>query len=533
MTWTYTGTTSELAEVIRTGHAMRTDLYSYVQNTVLAQPGYVDGRHIRTICDTVQRFLEGDGRGLIVSLPPRHMKSTIVSECLPAWWLSAHPQGEAIIASYSQSQARKMARAVRLAFDRETHRRMMPSAEWEVDSADVLQLSGKLNGRPSLIAAGVGSGITGSGADLLIIDDPVKDMADAESSTMRDKVHEWYASTAYTRLSPGGKVLIVATRWHYDDLIGRVLEDDPEAWQVLNLPAISDDGSAPWPERYGVAQLESIRKAVGSRVFEALYQGRPAPLEGGMFRRSWVRYGGRFPESARRCRYWDKAATSGGGDWTVGVLMAEDDGRYCVEDVVRLQGSPREVQERVRATAEADGWDVAIRMEQEPGSSGVDVIDLYARHVLQGYDFRPEKVTGDKATRAQGLAAAFEAGNVDMARAGWNRDLVDEMCEFPLGAHDDQVDAMSGAFRELSRGGSPGVWVLRGRFPPTFYNRPHGRNHHAGTHGRGQGGPGGRDVRRAAVDLRQSGRGRRHLREGVLRPHHPREGDKAPPPVAA
>lgn len=456
----YKGTEAEARALYAEYRSVQRDLYKYIQRTILAQSGYVDGAHIRTICETVQRFLEGDGKGLAVSLPPRHMKTTIISEALPAWWLSTHPQGEVIIASYNQSQARKMARSVRLAFDRETHRRMMPPCSWEVDSADVLQLSGKLNGRPSLIAAGVGSGITGSGADLLIIDDPVKDMADAESATMRDKVAEWYASTAFTRLSPGGKVLMVATRWHHDDLIGRTLADSPEGWESLTLPAISEDGRALWPERYPLESLEAIRRAVGSRVFEALYQGRPTPLEGGMFKRNWVRYGERFPDHARRVRYWDKAATSGGGDWTVGVLMAEDEGRYCVEDVVRLQGSPQEVQARVRATAEADGWDVSVRMEQEPGSSGVDVIDLYARRILQGYDFRAEKVTGDKATRANGLAAAMEAGNVDLVRAHWNRDLIDEMCEFPLGEHDDQVDAMSGAFRELSRGGSPGVWVL-------------------------------------------------------------------------
>lgn len=458
--WTFYGTRSDLERVRQLGDEMQSSLYRYIQETVLAQPGYVDGAHIRTICETVQRFLEGDGKGLAVSLPPRHMKTTIISEALPAWWLSIHPQGEVIIASYNQSQARKMARSVRLAFDRESHRRMMPPCSWDVDSADVLQLSGKLNGRPSLIAAGVGSGITGSGADLLIIDDPVKDMADAESTTMRDKVAEWYASTAFTRLSPGGKVLMVATRWHHDDLIGRTLADSPEGWESLTLPAISEDGRALWPERYPLESLEAIRRAVGSRVFEALYQGRPTPLEGGLFKRSWVRYGERFPDHARRVRYWDKAATSGGGDWTVGVLMAEDEGRYCVEDVVRLQGSPQEVQARVRATAEMDGWDVSIRMEQEPGSSGVDVIDLYSRRILQGYDFRAEKVTGDKATRANGLAAAMEAGNVDLVRAHWNRDLVDELSEFPLGGHDDQVDAMSGAFRELSRRGTPSVWVL-------------------------------------------------------------------------
>ena len=190
--WTYRGTKSELRDLKARADGMRSDLYSYVRETVLAQPGYVDGDHIRIICETIQKHLGSSVRGLAISMPPRHMKSTIATECLPAWWLSTHPQGEVIIASYNQSQARKMARSTRLAFDRDMHRRMMPRTSWEVDSADVLQLSGKLNGRPSLIAAGVGSGITGSGADLLIVDDPVKDMADAESPTMRDKVEEWF-----------------------------------------------------------------------------------------------------------------------------------------------------------------------------------------------------------------------------------------------------------------------------------------------------------------------------------------------------
>lgn len=459
--WTYRGTKNELRELKARADGMRADLYTYVRETVLAQPGYVDGAHIRTICETIQKHLGSPVRGLAISMPPRHMKSTIATECLPAWWLSTHPQGEVIIASYNQSQARKMARSTRLAFERDMHRRMMPRTEWDVDSADVLQLSGKLNGRPSLIAAGVGSGITGSGADLLIVDDPVKDMADAESPTMRDKVEEWFLSTALTRLSPGGHVIIVATRWHYDDLIGRVLMNDPESWDVLNLPSVSEDGSALWPERYPIDALMGIKSAVGSRVFEALYQGRPTPLDGGFFRADWIRYGRPFPRSARRCRYWDKAATSGGGDWTVGVLMAYESGRYCIEDVVRLQGSPSEVQARIRLTAETDGTETAIRMEQEPGSSGVDAIDLYARTILTGYDFRPERVTGDKATRANGLAAALENGNLTMVRAEWNRALIDEMMEFPLGAHDDQVDAMSGAFRELSAGtGNPSVWIL-------------------------------------------------------------------------
>lgn len=164
---------------------------------------------------------------------------------------------------------------------------------------------------------------------------------------------------------------------------------------------------------------------------------------------------------AVRCRYWDKAATHGGGDWTVGCLMAMEDGQYCIEDIVRLQGSPKEVQDTIRRTADRDGPEVRIRMEQEPGSSGVDVIDMYARKILIGYDFRSEKVTGSKEIRAGPMIAAIERGDLWIAQDDWTRALIDEFLQFPLGLHDDQVDACSGAFRELSAvGQSDGVWYL-------------------------------------------------------------------------
>ena len=425
-------------------------LLPYVRETVLSQPGYVDGMHIHTICDTIESFLRSDRTGLAISMPPRHMKSTIGAECLPAWWLSNHPQGEVIIASYNQTQARKMSRACRQRFDGDMHRAIFGTAQFSIDAADEFQIAGKVNGRPSLIAAGVGSGLTGSGGDLIIIDDPVKDMEEADSQTMRDKVYDWYTSVASTRLSPGGHIILIMTRWHHDDLAGRILNDDRDSWDVLNLPAISDAGDALWPERFPISDLLGKKAAMGSRVFEALYQGRPTPLEGGMFKRDWIRFDSPLPANAVRCRYWDKAATHDDGDWTVGCLMSVLDGRYCIEDIVRLQGSPFEVQQAIRRTAERDGPEVRIRMEQEPGSSGVDVVDLYSRTILQGYDFRPDRVTGNKAIRAGPLAAAMECGNLWMARAPWNRDLVDELLEFPLGAHDDQVDACSGAFRELS-----------------------------------------------------------------------------------
>ena len=444
---------NELLELADRMLSSRASLYSYVMEIgPQIVRNFTTGEHIRTICDRIQIFLESDRPGLIVTTPPRHMKSTICSECLPAWFLSNDPQREVMIASYNQSQTRKMVKACRMKFELDWHRRIFPGIRMvDPDTADTFMIEGKRNGRPNLIGAGIGAGLTGSGADLIIIDDPIKDMEEATSSIIREKIYDWYTSVALTRLSPGGKVLIVMTRWHHDDIVGRVLNDNPEDWDILHLPAIDSEGRALWPERYDIETLQGIRRMQGSRRFEALYQGNPSPQEGGVFRRDWFRYGDPFPRDARRVRYWDKAATAGAGDWTVGCLMAMKDGRFCIEDIVRLQGSSYDVENTIRRTAEADGRNVRIVMEQEPGSSGVDVIDHYAREVLIGYNFRADKVTGSKELRAQTMSAAMEAGNLIINRGTWNRALTDEMSEFPYGSHDDQVDACSGAFRELSQ----------------------------------------------------------------------------------
>lgn len=442
----------DLSEQIRTMLEVRDTLYGYVKHVVIEpRNGWQEGAHIRLMCDTIDSFLRQDEKqGLIITMPPRHMKSTVVSNCLPAQYISRNPQKEIILASYGFDLARDNARACRALFDEPMHRRVWSRQVFEVDAADRIQLAGKENGKPNLIAAGVGGPITGKGADLFIIDDPVKDMEQANSEVYRRKTYEWYQMVVQSRLTPGGKKILMMTRWHHEDLVGMILNDDPDSWTVLNMPAIDDEGNALWPERYGIDKLNEIRRVLGSRNFEAQYQGRPTPMEGGMFKRDWIRFGDPFPSDVVRCRYWDKAATHDDGDWTVGCLMSMQDGRYCIEDIVRLQGSPYEVQQTIRRTAERDGPEVRIRMEQEPGSSGVDVIDFYSRNILTGYDFRPDKVTGNKELRAGPMAAAMECGNLHMVRASWNRDLMDEMLEFPLGAHDDQVDACSGAFRELS-----------------------------------------------------------------------------------
>jgi len=190
---------------------------------------------------------------------------------------------------------------------------------------------------------------------------------------------------------------------------------------------------------------------------------------GSIFKREWLQIIPEAPADIRKVRYWDLAATKPKQgkqpDYTVGALLGEKDGFYYICDIRRMQGSPAEVESLIKQTAQLDGKKIRVYMEQEPGSSGVSVIDYYARKVLQGYIFRGEKTTGSKEERAAPVSSAAEARNIKLVNSGWKiNDLLDEFEAFPIGAHDDQVDAVSGAFLKLTETGKmevgtgPGPW---------------------------------------------------------------------------
>jgi len=392
----------------------------------------------------------------MVFMPPRHGKSTLASHYFPAWFLGKHPDRRVILASYEAGFAAGWGRRVRDAI-RDAHELgVFPDIVLRDDStaANRWEIANYGGG---MITAGVGGAISGRGADLLIIDDPIKNAEEANSPTIREKIWEWYASTAYTRLEPGGAVLLIQTRWHIDDLAGRLLQQSAEEWEIICLPALAEEGDplgrkpgeALWPQRFPKRVLEEKRRQIGEYYWAALYQQRPIPRGGGLFKTDWIEVVNAAPAEARRVRYWDRAASTGKGDYTVGVLMAERNGVFYIIDVRRGQYSPAEAERIIRLTAEIDGVEVPVRMEQEPGASGADMIMHYTR-LLAGFDFRGERVSGDKVIRAEPFAAQVEAGNVKIVRGRWNSDFLNELEIFPHGEHDDQVDSASGAFRALT-----------------------------------------------------------------------------------
>ncbi len=444
--------------------------------TTHTKPDYQTNWHHEALCDCLDRFVTGNLRRLMVFMPPRHGKSELVSRRLPAYILGRNPDAEIISCSYGDSLASRMNRDVQRIIDTPEYAELFPKTRLYgmnirtaaqgayLRNSDIFEI---VDNHGVYRSAGVGSGITGMGFLYGIIDDPIKSQKEADSATFRESVWEWYTSTFWTRQEKDARILLTLTRWHEDDLAGRLLElaaSDPNAdqWEVLCLPAICEDPDAPferrsvgeplWPEKYGLSFFAAA-VANNPRQHAAINQQSPRAREGNMFKLKDLPIVPLAPIMGRRVRYWDLGgADSNTADFSVGVLMnAAPDGRFYVEDVQRGQWSPKERNERIRTTAEKDRaayGHVATCVERVPGLA-VEVVDAIVRY-LAGFSVHTEMARLDKTTRADPLASQCEAGNVSVVKADWNAAYRDEMATFPNGKKDDQVDASSGAFSKVA-----------------------------------------------------------------------------------
>jgi predicted phage terminase large subunit-like protein len=304
--------------------------------------------------------------------------------------------------------------------------------------------------------------ITGQELDLGFIDDPIKGRAEASSKVTRDKTWNWFTDDFFSRFSDHAGMLMIMTRWHVDDPIGRWVKRFPET-KILRYTAIATEdeiyrkkGEALFPAHKSLEFLMERKKLLTEASWEALYQQNPVIVGGGIFPIDKLRVVSIFDRSKIKhsVRAWDKSATHGGGDYTAGVLMHEmKDGTFVIEHVVRGQWSALEREEIIKATAAADknsikSW-YEIVIEQEPGSGGKESFEATVRN-LAGYCVYADKVTGSKAVRADPFAAQVQAGNVWLVAGSYVQDFLDEMEVFPSGLHDDQVDAAAMAFARLT-----------------------------------------------------------------------------------
>lgn len=400
---------------------------------------------------------------LILNCPPRFGKSELTSRNFAPWVLGHHPEWEFILCSYSGALANRFSRANRSVMRDPMYQAMFPDSKLDPDTQSVELWQTTEGG--GLLAAGVGGPITGSGAHILLIDDPVKNREEAESPQMRQAVWDWYTSTAYTRLAPGGGVLIIMTRWSDDDLGGRLIremeEGEGDTFEVVKYPAIArfdekyrKKGEALHPARYDEEALSRIRKVLGERDWSALYQQEPVPDEGAYFTRDMFHFyrQAERPPDAEMVFYdaWDLAIGQNDyNDWTVGLTVGMDTNEdLWVVDMVRGKYDGMQIVDKM--IDQHLKWDSQIT-GVEKGQIEMSIAPFLERRVQETKAFRMNTEgmrTGrrDKPARARAIQGMAKAGKVHLPHPDecpWVEEFVFELLRFPAGQHDDQVDALA------------------------------------------------------------------------------------------
>ncbi|WP_191564932.1 phage terminase large subunit [Janibacter melonis] len=448
-----------------------------------ATPGdlakHLDPRTVQTpALDLIDRELTRlldtpDGR-LIISMPPQEGKSTRAAGDFPVWALTQNPDLRIVTASYAQSLANRNGRAIRRRITEHPDLGLTVApdngavSDWTLEGHD-----------GGVLSVGIGSGLTGRPADLMVIDDPISNREQADSKVYRDRAWDWWTDVASTRLAPGAPVVLILTRWHHDDLAGRLLAaEDGHLWRVVNIPAQAVANEDPLGRELDefmvsargrtLAQWAAVKVRVGSRTWASLYQGNPTPDQGNLFPSDrWARYttplwvvrddGSRFvPEAGRDpdvelVQSWDFTfKDTKASDYVVGqVWMRRGPDVYLLDQVRRRAGFTDSVQMMLDLTAR---WPQAIAKLVEDKANGPAILNAVRAKVGGLIPVEPE---GSKYARAAAITPFVEARNVwlpdptTVEGTAWVTDLTDEARDFPSAAHDDTVDGMSQAVHRL------------------------------------------------------------------------------------
>lgn len=413
---------------------------SLIEFTEQTYSRYRTAIHHRIVAEQLERVERREIDRLMLLLPPRHGKTELASRRYPPWNLGRNPHRQVIAASATESFATDVGREVRNIVKTEEFAGIFPNVHLAPDSTAAGRWHTNHGG--IFAAVGVGSQILGKGADDFIIDDPFATMEDAQSEVQRKRVIEWYQGSVYNRLQPNGTITVINHRMHEEDLSGYLLERQNfggDKWEVVELPAISPDGEALWPEAYPIEALERIRANTLPRFWSALFQQQPQPDEGTFFQRAW------FPEwvTLPKLRIYgssDYAVTDGGGDWTVHRVWGVD----ADDNLYRLDGW--------RGQTPADQWieaklDLIAKHRPHAWFGEAGVIQKAVEPMLlkrmreRRVHCRMEWVPSihDKPTRARGFQARASMGSVFVEPGA---DL-SEFLVFPAGKHDDEVDVAS------------------------------------------------------------------------------------------
>lgn len=440
---------------------LRHDLVAFTQRvfqTVVPRQTFVSNWHIEAIAYELGRAMRGEIRRLIITLPPRNLKSICASVAFPAYALGHDPSKRIVCASYSQDLTAKHARDTRAVITSDWYRQLFPRTR--IDPKKNAETEFETTAKGYRLGTSVGGTLTGRGGSLIIIDDPMKP-AEALSETKRTAVSEWYDSTLTSRLDDKKKdvIILIMQRLHVDDLVGHVLEKDGQHWVHLNLPAIADramdvplgdgrfyhraEGEILHAEREPLSALEELRSAMGSQSFSAQYQQAPVPPGGALIQRDWLATYDRLPEPKRGDRIvqsWDTASkANASNDYSVCTTWLMSGKDYYLLHVDRRRLEFPDLKRRIVALAEArEAKTVLI----EDAGSGISLIqELRDEGKVRPIAIKPDR---DKISRLEGQSAVIEAGRVFLpAKAPWLDEFLTEVLAFPYGRYDDQVDSLS------------------------------------------------------------------------------------------
>jgi predicted phage terminase large subunit-like protein len=417
-------------------------------------------KHQNYLYSKLDLVTRGVCKRLMIFMPPRHTKTETVTVRYAAWRLEQNPKLNVILGCYNQKLANR--------FSRKTRRVCSTRMTLATDRKAVEEWETAIGG--GFRAVGVGGGITGFGGDLIMIDDPVKSREEAESEAYREKCWDWFNDDLYTRLEPGGSIVLTMTRWHDDDLAGRLIKemnDGGEHWDIVSLPAIAEEndplkrkeGEALCPARYDLPALERIKKRLGAYSFAALYQQRPTPREGALFKRDWfgkdkIKDPAEVPANLRWCRGYDLAVSQKtSADYTASFRCAFDkNGNLYIADGYHKRV---EYPEQRRYVIQRMLNDVRTQHGVEKALHGEALVqDLRRVPATRHVPLKSVRVDTDKFTRALAWANLAEEGKVFLVRGGWSiEDFLAELFLFTGKGdkHDDQVDAVSVAVGMLSK----------------------------------------------------------------------------------
>ena len=438
-------------ELNRLRNAARNELCrrSYVDYLQLITHGvYKPAPFHKYICQKLEAVERREILYIIFNLPPQHGKSSTISDHFPSWYLGKHPTERIISIAYGDDLAYRFGKNNRAAIEEygglfgvNLSASKSEMKNWETDKGG------------GMISSGIGGSITGHGANIIIIDDPIKNRAEANSDTYRKKWIEEYKSTIRTRLAPGGAIIVVMTRWDESDFCAYLVEQ--EGFEVVSFPALAEAGDllgrkvgAPlWPEfGFTVKHYDQIKKDIGTSIFAGLYQQRPAPREGQLIKHGWINVIDKLPEGLGNWTISVDATFSGGADpdyVTIQAWTAAGANRYLVDQIRRKMG----LRETIEAIREMNTrYPQTYRVLIENKANGSAIIEVLTAEIQGIIPINPKS---DKVTRLQAVAPQFEAGNVFVLKKDWTDEYIHELTVFPNGKHDDQVDATTQALADM------------------------------------------------------------------------------------